>query len=207
MRILLLTPHYPPEIRSVSVLMSELAEDLVSAGHDVTVLAPYPPDNMAEASGSTAGEQEACRGVHVVRVAALPFVKVAPTVRAVTHFTLAASMIAAGRRQGRHDVTMAYSPPLTLALACEILGRCWGAPYVLNVQDLYPQALIDLGLARSRIVVGVLRWLERRAYRHAAAITVHSQGNRALVAARGVPEAKITVIPNPSSTLASTPCA
>jgi len=205
MRVLLLTPHYPPEIRSVSVLMSELAEDLAAAGHAVTVLTPYPPDNMAEAQRRAAGAQEERGGVRVVRVTALPFVKVAPTVRAVTHFTLAASMIAAGRRLGRHDVMIAYSPPLTLALACEALGRWWRAPYILNVQDLYPQTLIDLGLARNRIVVGVLRWLERRAYRHAAAITVHSDGNRALVAARGVPDAKITVVPNWIDTVATTP--
>jgi len=193
MRVLLLTPHYPPEVRSVSVLMSQLAEDLARAGHDVTVLAPYPPANMAEArSGAAAGGGR----VRVRRVTALPFVKVAPTVRAVTHFTLAGAMIAAGWRLGRHDVLLAYSPPLTLALACEVLGRTWGAPYILNVQDLYPQTLIDLGLARGRVVVGVLRWLERRAYRRAAAITVHSDGNRARLAAQGVPDAKIAVVPN-----------
>ena len=54
MRVLLLSPHYPPEVRSVSVLMSQLAEDLASAGHDVTVLTPYPPTNMAEAEPSAA---------------------------------------------------------------------------------------------------------------------------------------------------------
>ena len=204
MRVLLLSPHYPPEVRSVSVLMSQLAEDLASVGHDVTVLAPYPPTNMAEAEPSAAEETRGSR-VRVRRVTALPFVKVAPTVRAVTHFTLAGSMIAAGWRLGRHDVVLAYSPPLTLALASEVLGRAWGAPFVLNVQDLYPQTLIDLGLARGRLVVGVLRWLERRAYRRAAAITVHSDGNRARLAAQGVPGGKISVVPNWIDTNATAP--
>ncbi len=204
MRILLLSPHYPPEVRSVSVLMSQLAEDLAAAGHEVTVLAPYPPANMAEAQSDAAPANGGGR-VRVQRVTALPFVKVAPTVRAVTHFTLAGSMIAAGWRLGRHDVLLAYSPPLTLALACEALGRAWGAPYILNVQDLYPQTLIDLGLARNRLVVGVLRWLERRAYRRAAAITVHSDGNRARLMAQGVPDAKVTVVPNWIDTKATAP--
>ncbi|HLJ60623.1 MAG TPA: glycosyltransferase family 4 protein [bacterium] len=196
MRVLLLTPHYLPEIRSVSVLMSQLADDLAAAGHTVTVLTPYPPANMAEVEAVSVPAREARNGVRVLRIQVLPFVKVAPVVRALTHFTLAGAMAAAGLREGRHDVMIAYSPPLTLALACEILGRWWRAPYVLNVQDVYPQTLIDLGLARNRVVVAVLRWLERRAYRHAAAITVHSEGNHTLVAARGVPDGKITVVHN-----------
>ncbi len=196
MKVLLLTPHYLPEIRSVSVLMSQLADDLAAAGHDVTVLTPYPPANMAEAQASPVPAREEHGRVRVLRVQVLPFVKVAPVVRALTHFTLAGAMALVGLREGRHDVMIAYSPPLTLALACEILGRRWGAPYVLNVQDVYPQALIDLGLARHGAVVAVLRWLERRAYRHAGAITVHSEGNRALVVARGVPDAKISVVHN-----------
>ncbi len=194
MRVLLLTPHYAPEARSVSVLMSQLAEDLAAAGHRVTVLAPYPPARVDEIrSGDVRPPQGAVR---VVRVAVLPFVKVPPAVRAVTHFTLAASMVWSGLRAGRHDVILVYSPPLPLAFAAEMLGRRWDAPFIVNVQDLYPQALIDLGLVRSRAVLAVLKWLEHRAYRCSAAITVHSSGNRDALVARGIPPAKIAVIPN-----------
>ena len=196
MRVLLLTPHFPPEIRSVSILMSQLAEDLAALGHEVTVVTPYPPANMDEVGRGSPWPRLPEAGVRVIRVSVLPFVKVAPTVRAITHFTLATSMVLAGLRAGRHDVILAYSPPLTLALASEALGRRWRVPFILNVQDLYPQALIDLGLVRSRAVIEVLQWLERRAYRHSAAITVHSPGNRDLLIARGVPLEKIMVVPN-----------
>jgi colanic acid biosynthesis glycosyl transferase WcaI len=215
-RVLLLTPHYPPEVRSVSILMSQLAEDLAALGHTVTVIAPHPPSNMHEARSAwdgegavpdvslvggdgawgPAGPRAAADRIQVLRVPVLPFVKVAPSVRAVTHFTLAAAMVGAGLRAGRHDVVLVYSPPLPLALAAELLARRWRAPFIVNVQDLYPQALIDLGLARSRIVIRVLEWLERRAYRHSSAITVHSPGNREMLVARGIPPAKIAVVPN-----------
>jgi colanic acid biosynthesis glycosyl transferase WcaI len=196
MNVLLISPHYPPEIRSVSVLMSQLAEDLAARGHAVTVLAPYPPSHIDEAPGASTPPPDAGTGVRVVRVPVLPFVKVPRAVRAVTHFTLAASMVWYGLRAGRHDAVIVYSPPLPLALAAETLAKRWGAPLVVNVQDIYPQALIDLGLARNPVVLGVLRWLERRAYRRASALTVHSEGNRALLLARGVDAAKISVIPN-----------
>ena len=196
MRVLLLTPHYPPEIRSVSVLMSQLAEDLTARGYAVTVLAPHPPGPMGEAPGPPPPAREVQTGVQVIRVPVLPFVKVARAVRAVTHFTLAGSIVWAGLRAGRQDAVIVYSPPLPLALAAEILARRWNAPLVVNVQDIYPQALIDLGLARNPVVLGVLRWLERRAYDRASALAVHSEGNRRLLLARGVADAKVTVVPN-----------
>ncbi|HEV2283653.1 MAG TPA: glycosyltransferase family 4 protein [bacterium] len=205
MNVLLISPHYPPEIRSVSVLMSQLAEDLAARGHAVTVLAPYPPSHMDEAPGAFAPPPDAGRAVRVVRVPVLPFVKVPRAVRAVTHFTLAASMVWYGLRAGRHDAVIVYSPPLPLALAAETLAERWGAPLVVNVQDIYPQTLIDLGLARNPVVLGVLRWLERRAYRRASALTVHSEGNRALLLSRGVDAAKISVIPNWVDTGAAPP--
>jgi colanic acid biosynthesis glycosyl transferase WcaI len=195
MNILLITPHYPPEIRSVSILMSQLADDLAARGHAVTVLAPYPPSHMDQASYAAA-PPSGHAGVRVVRVPVLPFVKVPRAVRAVTHFTLAGSMIWHGLRAGRHDAVVVYSPPLPLALAAETLAKRWRAPLVVNVQDVYPQALIDLGLARNPVVLAVLRRLERRAYRAASALTVHSEGNRRLLLSRGVEAAKITVVPN-----------
>jgi colanic acid biosynthesis glycosyl transferase WcaI len=196
MNVLLITPHYPPEIRSVSVLMSQLAEDLAASGHTVTVVAPYPPSSMDEAAASAPAAEEQRAGVRVIRVAVLPFVKVARAVRAVTHLTLAASAVSGGLRAGRQDAVIVYSPPLPLALAAEIVARRWGASLIVNVQDIYPQALIDLGLARNAVVLSVLRWLERRAYHHATALVVHSEGNRRLLLARGVDPAKVIVIPN-----------
>jgi colanic acid biosynthesis glycosyl transferase WcaI len=196
MNILLITPHYLPEIRSVSVLMSQLAEDLCARGHTVTVVAPYPPSTMDEASAASPSANETRGGVRIIRVAVLPFVKVARAVRAVTHFTLAASVVWGSLRAGRQDAVIVYSPPLPLALGAEIVARRWGAPLVVNVQDIYPQALIDLGLARNPLVLGVLRWLERRAYRRAAALVVHSEGNRRVLLGRGVDPAKLLVVPN-----------
>lgn len=199
MNILLITPHYPPEIRSVSVLMSQLAEDLAASGHSVTVITPYPPSRMDEAAAPSPPQDAVWRqrdGVRVIRVAVLPFVKVARAIRAVTHFTLAASAVWGGFRAGRQDAVIVYSPPLPLALAAEIVARRWGASLVVNVQDIYPQALIDLGLARNPIVLGVLRWLERRAYQHAATLVVHSEGNRRLLVERGIDPAKVKVVQN-----------
>jgi len=206
MRILLLTPHYPPEIRSVSRLMVELAQDLRAAGHDVTVVAPFPPpDGAGPGALDRMPARERTGGIQVIRVRTMPFVHVAPWLRAVTHFTLAGALTLGALSAGRHHAVVAYVPPLTIGLTCDLLRRVWGAPYILNVQDIYPQALIDLGLARQRLVVEILRWIEQYSYRHAGAITVHSEGNRRLLLERGLDAGKVHIVHNWVDTAAIRP--
>ena len=46
MKILLVTDSYPPEIRSASHLMLELAQELQQRGHQVTVITTWPEYNL-----------------------------------------------------------------------------------------------------------------------------------------------------------------
>ena len=46
MNILLVTDSYPPEIRSASHLMLELAEELHNRNHQVTVITTWPEYNL-----------------------------------------------------------------------------------------------------------------------------------------------------------------
>jgi colanic acid biosynthesis glycosyl transferase WcaI len=101
------------------------------------------------------------------------------------------------------DVAMVYSPPLPLGLAAWGLKRLRGIPFVLNVQDLFPQSIIDLGLLKNRWLIRLFEGMERFVYARADAITVHSEGNRQHVARkmeRGEGEKgegeKVKVIPN-----------
>ena len=48
MNILLITSSYPPEIRSSSHLMQEMAESLRDRGHGVFVVTSYPHHNLAD---------------------------------------------------------------------------------------------------------------------------------------------------------------
>ena len=73
MRILLLTDAFPPEVRSASHLMYELAEDLCRRGHSVAVLTCAPRYNLAAPLPARPKgwiNREEQNGVEVVRVAA-----------------------------------------------------------------------------------------------------------------------------------------
>ncbi|MGH9813726.1 MAG: glycosyltransferase family 4 protein, partial [Candidatus Acidiferrales bacterium] len=197
MRILLLTDAFPPEVRSSSHLMYELAEDLQRRGHGVGVVTCVPRYNLAPQDRERSwSAREVVNGVEVVRVAAPAIHHVSHWRRGLGQLLLPVAFYRAARRLERPDVILVYSPPLTLGVAAHWLARRWGSAFVLNVQDLFPQNAIDLGALRNPLLISFFRRLERYVYRRAAAVSVHSPGNAAWLRAQGVDASKLHTIPN-----------
>lgn len=103
------------------------------------------------------------------------------------------------------DVIVGSSPHLFGAWAAERLARRLGVPFVLEVRDLWPQSLIDVGgLSRHHPLVIFMRWLERGLYRRANHIVSLLPGAAAYMTAMGADASKIAWIPN-GIDLAATP--
>lgn len=200
MRVLLVTIGYLPTLSSTARLYSELASDIRDAGHTVSVLAPVPNRYLAEGTTKETDRwlhEEEIDGVPVLRVRKLPVPQHVPMARVAERFALGIGCRVAGRRLPRQDVVISYSPPLSMARAAERMAERWDAPVVVNVQDLYPQTVIDLDLLTNPVLRRGAEWLESRVYRGATTITVHSSGNkRFLVEEKGVEESTVEVVPN-----------
>ena len=201
MHILLLSIAYPPEIRSASTLTRDFAVQLRRLGHEVTVVTGYPRYNLSEDERDRMYPTVAVGddGIRVVRIRTLPVHRVSPAVRGISELSLPfVFAVAAARYVHRKvDIVEVYSPPLTLGLAGTIARWFFRASLIVNIQDLFPQNAVDLGMLRSGPVLSFLLAVERLVYRFADVITVHSPGNRRfLVGHRGVPESKVVTIPN-----------
>lgn len=199
MKILLLTDAFPPEIRSSSHLMYELAEDLATRGHRVAVITCQPRYNLAPTPSASTPHRvppNQTDNLKVIRVRTPAIHNVSHWRRGLGQFWLPWVFSRASRRLERPNAILLYSPPLTVGLAADWLARRWKIPYVLNVQDLFPQNAIDLGALRNPLLIACFRRLEQYLYRRAAAITVHSPGNAAWLERHGVESAKVHVIPN-----------
>ena len=73
MKILLVTDSYPPEIRSASHLMLELAHELTTRGHEVTVITTWPEYNLDQREQQKHfNELETEGSIKVIRVKTLP---------------------------------------------------------------------------------------------------------------------------------------
>ncbi len=182
MKILLVTDSYPPEIRSASHLMLELAEELQQRGHQVTVITTWPEYNLdGGEEKKTFKELEIEDGITVIRVTTLPHHNVNYIVRGLAQLIMPLQfLLKLWKYKIRPEAAVVYSPPLPLALVGSWLKRR-GIRNLLNVQDLFPQNAIDLGILRNPTQIRFFQALERYAYQTADIVTVHSEGNKKMV--------------------------
>src|SRR5690606_34284705 len=96
----------------------------------------------------------------------------------------------------RVDVIIAPSPPLTIGLVAWLLGVWHRAPFIYNVQEIYPDIAINLGAVRNRAVIRALFALERFVYARAARVTVIAERMRHRLLDKGVASARLSVVPN-----------
>jgi glycosyltransferase involved in cell wall biosynthesis len=98
------------------------------------------------------------------------------------------------------DVTLVYGSPATAALPAMILRAVHGVPYVIYVQDLWPDSITATGFFQGSIaqrwMVPLLDRLVGFSYRWAASVAVISPGMERELHQRGVPKAKTTLIHN-----------
>jgi len=183
MHILLVTDSYPPEIRSASHLMLELAQELTSRGHQVTVITTWPEYNLAQKDNAESFQE--CmdeNGIQVIRLKSMRHHNVNYIKRGIAQVLMPYLFLRKIRQyKVKVDTVIVYSPPLPLGLVGASLKKR-GAKFILNVQDLFPQNAIDLGVLKSSMIIKGFRKLEKYLYKKADIVTLHSDGNKQLVA-------------------------
>lgn len=94
------------------------------------------------------------------------------------------------------DVLHAHSPALN-GIAAVQAGRRLGLPVVYECRAFWEDAAVDHGTSREGgIRYQLTRHLESYVFRKADAVTTICEGLRAEIISRGIPDRKITVIPN-----------
>jgi glycosyltransferase involved in cell wall biosynthesis len=201
--ILIVADIYPPEVSSAAHLMQELAEGLKKRGHNVWVTTTYPKYYLPKELGGKEFElfsNEA--GIKVLRVKTLPLKKVNFIVRGVSQLLMPLLFFFKIKKYVREklDIVIVYSPPLPLALIGGMIKRHYGAKFILNVQDIFPQNAIDLGVLKKGKhwpAVWLFELIEKAVYKRADKITFHSDGGKKfLIEKKGVPADKIITLHN-----------
>jgi colanic acid biosynthesis glycosyl transferase WcaI len=198
MRITFMAQCYAPEDVSAAVLITELATDLVRRGHQVAFVtgAPsYPHGRVFAGYRNRAYQVEWLKGVRVVRTWSYISPRKSTLPRLLHYGTYSASAFYGGLFAGRPDVVVSYSPPLPLGLSAWLLSRLWRVPWVLELEDLYPDAAVAAGVLRNRRVIAFFSAMECFLYRHATHVSVISESFRRNLYRKGVPPEKMTLIP------------
>ncbi len=189
---------YAPENVSAAVLITELATDLVKRGHSVTVItgAPnYPYGIVFEGYRNHPYSVETLDGVRVIRT----WSYISPSrkfwSRLLHYGTYSATSFYGGLFAGAPDVIVSFSPPLPLGFSAWLLSRIWRIPWLLQIEDLFPDAAVAAGVMTNKSVINFFLGMENFLYRKARHISVISKSFRQTLLSKGVPASKIEVIP------------
>lgn len=182
MRVLLVSQFFPPETGGTSNRLRSFARELQRAGHEITVVCEKPnhPEGVIwEEYRGGAFNRRQVDGVEVVHT----WVFTRPTKNFVTRIAfylsfMAMAVLAAPRLEDSYDVTVASSPPLFVGVAGWVLSRLKGAPFVLDVRDLWPDLAVAMGEIGNPFVVWLAERLEHFLYRRADGITTATDGFR-----------------------------
>lgn len=109
-----------------------------------------------------------------------------------------------GRRLPKHapemeqpDLVIGSSPHLLTPMAALWVARHFRVPFVMEVRDLWPQTIIDMGeLGEGNPMIKALQALERFLYRRAERVITVLPSAHEYITACGIPREKIVWIPN-----------
>lgn len=202
MRILFLSHYYPPEVNAPANRVGQLARAWAADGHDITVLTGFPnhPTGIVPPAyrGRPYIRHESDRGVHVARTPIYAAPNKHILRRSLNYASYSISAATVGPFiTARPDVVVATSPQFLTAVAGYALARMKRVPFVLEVRDLWPASIVDVGAMRpGSPVVRALEAAERFLYRHADHIVVVTDSFVDAIAAHGIPRDKISVVKN-----------
>jgi len=200
MKVLVVSLYYEPDLcQSNGPIIRALCDDLASAGHQVTVLTSFPHYNCDAVWPAYRGRLCSRDQVGEVRVfRSYIFVPRRRTGwgRILNYLSFNLSSTLAGLFAGPQDVIFVMSPPLTIGLTAYVLGLLKRIPFCYNLQDIWPEAAVRLGMLQGERVIRFFSRVEKFIYRRSRKIFAISDEFKENLRGKGVPEEKIEVIPN-----------
>jgi glycosyltransferase involved in cell wall biosynthesis len=103
-----------------------------------------------------------------------------------------------GVKQKDIDLVYATSTPLSVAFPAMMIKWLKGIPFIFEVRDLWPEAPIQMGAIKNRLLIKLLYWFEKRIYVSAAHVVALSPGMKEGVMKYGISDQKVSMIPNMS---------
>lgn len=178
-----------------------LAKDLVRRGHNVTLLASsfdHMTQRELHLQPGKGYKLEHIGGVRFLWLRTPPYTgNTGARVRNMIVFATQVWRRATQKILGKPDVVLGSSPHLFAALAAERLAARCAVPFVLEVRDLWPQTLIDLGhFGRHHPVILLLEGIERYLYRRAGRIVTLLPGSATHMKEKGADPSKVIWVPN-----------
>lgn len=167
-----------------------ISQELKKAGHNVTML--------TTTRGKVNRKKEKIDGIDVIYLD-IPYDNKMGVIKRIVAFIrfMFLSTWFVLKSKG-FDLVIATSTPLTVGFPALMAKKMRGIPYIFEVRDLWPEVPIQMGGVKNKIAIWALRLFEKKIYKNAIHIVALSPGMMEGVLKTGIPEEKVSMIPNMS---------
>ena len=202
-RILIYSLVFSPDGVSTAYLYNDLALGFQKREYEVCVLTTTPHFNLIEGALKKQPFQKRFLGLFYqsdfngIKVYHIPLKKHKSTlIRMLTFIYWHKMSFFVGLFLKRPDVILTPSPPLTSGLIAILLAKLKGAKTIYNVQEIYPDLLINLGHLKNTFLINFLKRLERFVYNSSNAVTTIDKQFYNIIKPRIKQENSLHIIPN-----------
>jgi colanic acid biosynthesis glycosyl transferase WcaI len=197
MRILLLSQWCYPE---PGPRVHELADGLARRGHQVILVTgfpSYPKPHFYDGYRPGFYRYDRYGKAEILRLPHFPHGANSVFRRILNYASFMLSVVGIGSwRTPPVDCMYVFLPPPTTGLAGYFLSLVKRAPVLIDVQDIWPEAVVASGMIGEGRAVKLISAVQNFLYARARRIAVPSPGYRSNLMAKGVPAEKIHVVPN-----------
>lgn len=197
MKILFLTDNFPPEVNAPATRTYEHCREWVKEGVDVTVItcAPnFPQGKVFDGYKNRLYQKEKIDGIKVIRVWSFMVANKGFFKRSLDYISFGISAFVAGLFV-KTDLIIATSPQFFTAISGRKLGFWKSTPWIMEVRDLWPESIKNVGALNDNFTIRMLEKEEIKCYKRAKAIVV-AVDFRKEISAKGIGVEKIKVIKN-----------
>lgn len=199
-RVAIITSNYWPERTGIGQVTTEFAEFLADKGIDVrvaTALPYYPEWSIYPEYRKSIWRTELHSKVLIHRAAHYA----SPNPDAFGRILHEASLCLLSfpnmiRALWGADAAFVVSPDLSHAFLGCAVARAMGVRLTLVVQDIMPDAAVEMGMLTNKFVIAVSKWIARTNYRLAQTIYTLSEGMKVRIARTIGSDEKIQIVPN-----------
>lgn len=176
----------------------ELARHFVSKGHNFTAVASnltYKTGKRIIRRRGLFSEQN-LEGVRILRAYTYPSLHRSYMWRVVSFLSFMVTSVLVALSTESIDLVMGTSPPIFQAISAWFVAKFRRRPFLLEIRDLWPEFAIDIGVLKNPMLIILSQWVERFLYTRATHLLVNSPAYLDYLMTKGVPMAKISLIPN-----------
>lgn len=202
-KILIHSIAFSPDGVSTAYLYNDIATGFKNKGYEVVVLTTTPHYNVVNEEVAKQpitkrwfgifGES-IYKGIKVLHVPQKKFKSSLLRMLGFVYWHIISLFL--GLREKNVIAILSPSPPLTIGLINLVIAKFKQAKVIYNVQEIYPDFLIEQGGLKSRVIINILKKLESFVYNKSDAVTTIDEVFYNTIIERFEHKNKLHIIPN-----------